>query len=210
MNVQDTVAVRLDQLRAEEGVAEVDFFNARAGTPSVVKLQQYPLVLTFSNASYANSTALGNNLADYQDGGGIVVVTTFAFVSGFPTFSIQGRWLNEGYSPYNYGPNVFDTGSLGAYDPTHPLMQNIVNLTASTRADLTLTSGATLVASWADGTPIVQSGNAVAGEVVDDEEVKIEVDADAEAVDEVDLDADLEGDEEEAEEAEAEEASPEA
>lgn len=58
-----------------------------------------------------------------------------------------------------------------------------------------------------DGSPVVQSGSAIA---VEDEEVKIEVDA--EAADEVDLDADLESDEEEAEEAEeaeVEEASPE-
>ena len=56
-----------------------------------------------------------------------------------------------------------------------------------------------------DGTPVVQSGSAIAVEEVEDEEVKM----DAEAVDEVDLDADLEGDEEEAEETEAEESAPE-
>ena len=58
-----------------------------------------------------------------------------------------------------------------------------------------------------DGTPIIQSGTAVADDVIDDEDVKIEVDA--EAVDDVDLDVDLEVDDEEAEEVEAEEASPE-
>lgn len=58
-----------------------------------------------------------------------------------------------------------------------------------------------------DGTPVVQSGLAIAVDEIEDEEVKVEVDA--EAADEVDLDADLEGDEEEAEEAEAEEAAPE-
>ena len=56
-----------------------------------------------------------------------------------------------------------------------------------------------------DGTPVVQSGSAIAVvEEVEDEEVKV----DAEAADEVDLDADLEGDEEEAEETEAEESAP--
>jgi len=62
----------------------------------------------------------------------------------------------------------------------------------------------------ADGTPVVQSGSAIAVDEIEDEEVKVEVDADA--ADEVDLDADLEGDEEEVEEAEAEaeEAVPEA
>lgn len=60
-----------------------------------------------------------------------------------------------------------------------------------------------------DGTPLIQSGTAVIGEVIDDDEVKVEVDVDAEAVDDIDLDADLEGDEEEAEETESEEASPE-
>ena len=58
-----------------------------------------------------------------------------------------------------------------------------------------------------DGTPVVQSGLAIAVDEIEDEEIKVEVDA--EAADEVDLDADLEGDEEEVEEAEAEEAAPE-
>ncbi len=58
-----------------------------------------------------------------------------------------------------------------------------------------------------DGTPVVQSGFAMAVDDVDDDEVKVEVDA--EVADDVDLD--LDGDEEEVEEAEAEaeEASPE-
>jgi hypothetical protein len=59
-----------------------------------------------------------------------------------------------------------------------------------------------------DGTPVVQSGLAMAvDDVDDDDEVKVEVDA--EVADDVDLDVDLDGDEEEVEEAEAEEASPE-
>ena len=60
----------------------------------------------------------------------------------------------------------------------------------------------------ADGTPVVQSGAAIATDEIDEEDVKAEVDADA--VDEVDMDAELEGDEEETEETEAEESTPEA
>lgn len=60
----------------------------------------------------------------------------------------------------------------------------------------------------ADGTPVLQSGAAIATDEIDEEDVKAEVDADA--VDEVDMDAELEGDEEETEETEAEESTPEA
>ena len=95
------------QLLQEPGVTGVDFFNARSGTPTLALMQQYSIVVTFSNATYANSTLLGNNLADYLDGGGVVVAVTYAFVSGSTNFSIRGRWLSGGYSPANLWPKHF-------------------------------------------------------------------------------------------------------
>ncbi|MDQ6746943.1 MAG: glycoside hydrolase, partial [Candidatus Dormibacteraeota bacterium] len=59
-------------LLAQPGVSVVDLFDAQNGTPSVAQMQQYDLVLTYSNFHYADPTTLGDNLADYQDGGGIV------------------------------------------------------------------------------------------------------------------------------------------
>ena len=61
------------QILAEPGVATVDLFDALAGTPTLAQLQQYDIVVPFSNSPFLDSDTLGNNLADYVDGGGIVV-----------------------------------------------------------------------------------------------------------------------------------------
>src|SRR5690349_15806099 len=65
------------QLLALPGVTAVDLFDGQAGTPTLAQLQQYTVVVPMSNFPFADSTTLGNNLADYLDGGGIVVAQTF-------------------------------------------------------------------------------------------------------------------------------------
>ena len=47
-------------------------------TPTLATLQQYSAVLVWANHCFNNPTALGNVLADYIDGGGVVVVSVFA------------------------------------------------------------------------------------------------------------------------------------
>ena len=43
---------------------------------------------------------MGNVLADYEDAGGIVVVANAAWdLTG--GWNLQGRWMTDGYSPYN-------------------------------------------------------------------------------------------------------------
>ena len=66
-------------LLAQSSVGAVDLFDANAGTPTLAQLQQYQVVFTFSNNVYADPTTLGDNLADYQDGGGIVIASFGSF-----------------------------------------------------------------------------------------------------------------------------------
>src|SRR5262249_26582581 len=61
------------EIQAEPNVVAVDFFDAQAGTPTLAQLQQYEIVVPFSNFPFADPTTLGNNLADYVDGGGMCV-----------------------------------------------------------------------------------------------------------------------------------------
>ena len=51
-------------LLAQPGVSAVDLFNAQTTTPTLAQLQAYPIVVTFSFSNYANSTTLGNTLAE--------------------------------------------------------------------------------------------------------------------------------------------------
>jgi len=78
------------RLLADPDVTAVDLFDARADTPTLSELQQYDIVYAFSNDPYADGISLGNNLADYQDGGGVVVVGYASFFG--PPMSIEGRW----------------------------------------------------------------------------------------------------------------------
>src|SRR5207302_6551423 len=60
-------------LLAQSGVTAVSLFDATTGTPSLAQLQQNDIVVAYSNNPYLDPVTLGNNLADYQDGGGVVV-----------------------------------------------------------------------------------------------------------------------------------------
>ena len=66
-----------NQILAEPGVAAVDLFDARLGTPTFAQLLSYDVVVAYSNTAYANPTAMGDVLADYADTGGLVVAFNF-------------------------------------------------------------------------------------------------------------------------------------
>ena len=61
------------EILAEPNVVAVDLFDAGAGTPTPGQLQQYEIVVPFSNDPFLDADTFGNNLADYVDGGGVVV-----------------------------------------------------------------------------------------------------------------------------------------
>ena len=50
------------EILAEPGVAAVDLFDAQAGTPTLAQLQQYQIVVPFSNFPFLDPDTLGNNL----------------------------------------------------------------------------------------------------------------------------------------------------
>jgi N-acetylneuraminic acid mutarotase len=139
-----------NQILAEPGVTGVDLFDAFSGTPTLQQLQQYNIVVPFSNNVYSDPVAMGNVLADYADTGGVVVGLNFNWFG--PPFGLDGRWMTGGYTPFNVGPTNFTTSCLGNFDNTHPLMQGISagSLCAFFRHTLTLSPGAVSVALYQD------------------------------------------------------------
>jgi len=72
----------------------IDTQDAGSLTPSVSALKPYNAILAWSFNFFSSSASLGNNLADFVDSGGGVVVAPFANVN----YSIPGgRWQAEGY-----------------------------------------------------------------------------------------------------------------
>ncbi len=90
------------QILAEPGVAAVDLFDAQAGTPTLAQLQQYQIVVPFSNFPLLDPDTLGNNLADYVDGGGVVVQYGFSHYGPGQPYGFNGRWVSGNYNPYSY------------------------------------------------------------------------------------------------------------
>ena len=143
----------VSDLLAQPGVTTVDLFDAHVGTPTLGQLNPYNIVLTWTNYPYADSNAMGNVLADYQDSGaGLVIPLVFSFFD--VGYTIDGRWRSGNYSPFNYSTSAwFQNRTLGAHDAGHPLMQGVTALATNFGVDVTVASGATQVAAWNTGTP---------------------------------------------------------
>jgi|GEM_PF-5655587 len=140
-------------LLAEPGIRAVDLFDAGFATPTLALLQQYDIVLPFLVLKFADATAMGNVLADYIDAGGVVVGHTYLYGEDVP---IEGRFVTGGYSPYTISVvNNFTNRTLGTFDPLHPLMQGVTALASNRNNDATLAPGASLVASWNTGAPLI-------------------------------------------------------
>ena len=73
----------------------VTVIDVGAGTPTLAQLQTFRSVLVYSDAPFNDATTLGNNLKSYVDGGGGVVVCTFANAS----LPLGGGWATFQYDP---------------------------------------------------------------------------------------------------------------
>jgi len=144
------------EIQAEPNVVAVDLFDATVGTPTLGQLQQYEIVVPFSNSPFLDGDTLGNNLADYVDGDGIVVQYGFAHYGPGQPYGINGRWVTDGYNPYDYStnlePNPF---SLGAFNAGHPLMAGVATLNSNFANVVTPNAAATEVAQNSLGESLV-------------------------------------------------------
>jgi hypothetical protein len=135
------------EILAEPNVTAVDLFDASAATPTLGQLQQYDIVVPFGDTMFIDSDAVGNNLADYVDGGGIVVQYGFSHAGPGDPAGINGRWVTDGYNPYDYSEDLeFNPFSLGAFDAGHPLMAGVTTLNSNSANIVTPDPAATEVA----------------------------------------------------------------
>jgi hypothetical protein len=137
-------------IAAAAGGATVDYFDARAATPSVATLSQYDAVYTWANFAYADNVAFGDNLAAYNDAGGTAVLGAFCtFTSG--NF-LSGQIMTSGYNPVvsPSGTNHF-TSSSYVGDGTTCIYTGVTSLTCTFR-DFLVTQGSGIAdGSYADG-----------------------------------------------------------
>ena len=156
----DPATTLLASLRAEPGIGTVDLFDATISTPTLAQLQQYAIVLPFSNCGYQDGTTLGNNLDAYLSGGGIVVALNFDWYGG--TQSIGGAWITND-SPFNDNATVnFTTGTLQTCTDAG-LCDGVTTLQSFFREITTLASGATAAGTWSDGSIMMASKGRTVG-----------------------------------------------
>ena len=141
-------------------ISVVDIFDAYYSNPSLDQLTAYNSVIVMNNTAFGDPVGIGNVLADYVDAGGGVVLTIASFAIGW---EIQGRFLNEDYMPFNLGYGPAGSASLGYFNPNHPIMKGVTSAFGDLLADVTLATGAELVAEWNNGFPFVATkGSSVA------------------------------------------------
>ncbi|MBE0410772.1 MAG: carboxypeptidase regulatory-like domain-containing protein, partial [Anaerolineales bacterium] len=137
-------------LEAYGTLGSVDLFDARDATPSLALLQDYDVVLTWSNFVYADPIAMGNVLADYVDVGGKVVNLMFSI--GTHGWHMQGRFMTEEYTAMNGTNIIYAESCLGSYDADHPIMAGVSNVCDFFRLDDSyLTANSTAISEWQDG-----------------------------------------------------------
>ena len=92
----DDAALRAN-ISAAAGGAPVDYFDARAATPSIALLTTYDVIYTWANFGYFDNVTLGNRLALACDNGKNIVLGVFCtYTTG--NF-LSGAIMNPAYCP---------------------------------------------------------------------------------------------------------------
>jgi Divergent InlB B-repeat domain len=155
--VYEVGAKRLQaQVASFPDVAKVDLVDTGEVTPTAAELRAYDVVVSIGDSNYLDQEAWGNALADYVGTGGIVIQSAYDTWNGggAPT----GRWESGGYPALIPGDNVNNATTLGAFDNANPLMQGVAPGSLTTEEYNTEnepSSGATVIARWADGRPAI-------------------------------------------------------
>ena len=161
-----------NKIQATGLFTQVDAFMIGFGqpVPTLQQLQQYDAVFVYSDAGFNDGTALGNVLADYMDQGGGVVMATFAFWSS-GGLSIQGRIKTGGYLPFTTGSqNSPGNLTLVPVLSGHPILSGVASFNGGTssyhNSGISIAPGATLVANWSNGQPLVGARETTNGRIV--------------------------------------------
>jgi hypothetical protein len=152
--------------------ATVDLFFAGVedSVPTLNQLLTYGAVLVYSDTGFYDSTALGNLLADYVEGGGGVALCTFALDQD-PGTALGGRFRSGAYLPFP--PANANGGNhlrLVTDEPAHPILNGVDSLDGGTSSyhhmPGAVTVNTVLVAHWSNGQPLIGAREAGAGRVV--------------------------------------------
>jgi hypothetical protein len=155
-------------LAATGAFAAVDAFDAVAGTPALAQLQGYQAVLVWSDAPFADATALGDALAAYFEGGGRVVVAAQANTTTAPGVAVGGRFGDSATGYLLVTPAGVDNtaGAMVVVDGASPLLAGVTTFSAAVawKSSGGIANGGTAAATWQpSGFPLAVSGTVIVG-----------------------------------------------
>lgn len=162
----------ISHLRLAAPGSTVDAMDGHLETPTAATFAAYDEVITFQGRAYKAGSPgpIGDALASYVDGGGLVV--QYAFDNSDQIIPFGSNWQTD-YSPFQGLPagrpnpgEYFDSSQAN----TNPLMAGVTYSRSEYRTvvpDSGIASGATLVARWStDCLPFVAVRNHGTGRVV--------------------------------------------
>ncbi len=128
-----------NNIGADAFYGSVDYLNGADGLVNAATLAPYDCVFTWNNQQY--TTGQGDELADYVDAGGTVVIL------GWGIAQCAGRIISDAaYCPIVGGGNEHGTTDLGT-TYTHDILDSVSSITGvNYRVSAALESGATLIA----------------------------------------------------------------
>jgi hypothetical protein len=127
--------------------------------PTLAELRRFESVLVYSDIGFNNNTNFGNNLADYVDLGGGVVLNTFVFYTS-GGLSIQGRLVTGGYLPFTTATQTTGNGlTLVKDQPAHPIYTGVSSFNGGSasyhNSSISIAAGAIQIGHWTDNQPLV-------------------------------------------------------
>ncbi len=161
------------ELLGDARIASVTTINTVAVTPTTAELRAFDAVLVWTNSTPLDNVALGDNLADYTDAGGGVVLGMFAMQASLATRIIGGRFLTDDYYciESTIAGSITGAATLGVVDVLgSPMMAGVGSFNGGTlafRPSGALHPLATRIAAWSTGENLVASRNDLSGRRVD-------------------------------------------
>jgi hypothetical protein len=148
-----------DELVGTGAFGSVTILN---GSESQATLSSYSSILFYTNVG--GDMSFANKMTDYVGAGGRLVAATFLWQADAMGGSNSLGTL-AGLLPFSgYGGNYITQVSMVVEQPGDSLLRGVNSLSAFYHDRTNLVSGARLVASWSDGTPLVAvSANGVIG-----------------------------------------------
>ncbi len=133
----------------------IDHYSIYQSTPSLRTLEGYDAVLVWTGWNgFSDYVQMGNNLADYVDAGGGLVLASLAVGSSNSGWAPGGRFSSGVYYVIEPTGTSLATRTMGTiYDPSHPILKNVTSLRTNSDYAPTggISAGSQRIVDWNDG-----------------------------------------------------------